>query len=270
MFEILSNRSIVEVKGEQPISFLQHLTTNDLTKLKYCYTYMLSSQGRYLFDFFLYNIDDKLVIIDINKNSVEDFIVKLNFYKLRAKLDFKISDNYKVLYSSVKLEKDVIYSYKDPRFEGMGFRSLVYSTDYFESQTEDSLYLNDKYNYGIPDGYEDLIFNKSIPIEYGAEELNSINYQKGCYVGQEVISRTKYQGVIRKKIYKLIANEKLDKASKNSELRIGDTNVGIYCSHHQDKAIVLIREELIHKMYEDSITIDNISAKLITPKWRQT
>ena len=63
------------------------------------------------------------------------------------------------------------------------------------------LYLEAKYEFGMIDGDTDLKYEKSIPIDFAANELNAISYTKGCYVGQEVISRAKYQGVIRKKIY---------------------------------------------------------------------
>ena len=93
----------------------------------------------------------------------------------------------------------------------------------------------DKYKYSIIDGYLDLVYERSIPIEYGAEELNAIDYNKGCYVGQEVISRVKYQGIVRKKIFKLQFGTEF--AFKEHDPKITDLNgdkLGIMCSHYQN------------------------------------
>jgi len=268
MFEILANRSTIEISGESPLIFLQKLTTNDLTKNKYCYSFMLNNQGRYLFDFFVYSLNSNTVLIDINTESANEFIAKLNFYKLRTNVTITTNSDYNIVYSKKELSDNILYSYQDPRFSLLGFRSLVFKENYQAISNSYNLYLNDKYEFAIPDGYTDLIVGKSIPVEYGAEELHSIDYNKGCYVGQEVISRTKYQGVLRKKIFKAVAAQNLNLETR-AEIRSGETVVGTCCSYYNNNVIALIREENLQDIQNVPITIENIPVELVIPKWRQ-
>ena len=269
MFELLTNRSIVEITGDQPASFLQKFTSNDLVQNKCCYTYMLNNQGRYLFDFFVYNLDSLTVLIDIALDLVPELISKLNFYKLRTNVTVTIREDHSIIYSEKELSKGTICSCKDPRFDLMGFRSIAEKNVYQESESTQNLYFRDKYEHAIPDGHIDLIAGKSIPVEYGAEELHSIDYNKGCYVGQEVISRTKYQGVIRKKIYKIVATNDLDLKDNKVEIKNDEIVLGSCCSYYKNMGIALVREENLASLQNDPITIENIPVELVVPNWRK-
>ncbi|WP_342269841.1 CAF17-like 4Fe-4S cluster assembly/insertion protein YgfZ [Rickettsia endosymbiont of Orchestes rusci] len=269
MYEILNDRSIIEVTGKDAVKFLQNLTTNDLTKTNYCYTYLLNNQGRYLFDFFVFIPSIEQVFIDINKNNKEAFISHLIFYKLRSKIEITdLSDIYQVIYSHQIPNTESLIAIRDPRDIFLGFRSIISKgVDLKQNITTEKLYLEDKYNFSIIDGYEDLISNKSIPIEYGAEELNAISYDKGCYVGQEVISRAKYQGVIRKKIFKVSAEKDLSILVKEDEIFTGQDKIGVICSAYKNKAIALIREEKYIAKKDLAIKVEGIDIKLSLPLW---
>jgi folate-binding protein YgfZ len=266
MFEVLNDRSLLEISGCDSFKFLQNLITNDLSKNDYCYSYMLSNQGKYLFDFFVFKDSQERFIVDINNNQLSLFKNKLLLYKLRANVTFGDLDNYNVIYSSDIPSFPSLISAKDPRSDLLGFRSIV-ASDIPESMVT-GLYLKDKYDIAIPDGYTDLIFDRSIPLEYGAEELTGISYNKGCYVGQEVMSRTKYQGVIRKKIFHLFSDSDLGHLSKNDTINIGDVNIGLICSVHQNNAIALIREEKYLALQDKEIAIGNAIVQISIPRWR--
>ena len=269
MFELQSGRSIIEIRGDLPANFLQKLISNDIVENKYCYTYMLNNQGRYLFDFFVHNLDSRTVLIDIASGPATELISKLNFYKLRTNVTITTNNDYNIIYSKKELSKNAICSYRDPRFNLLGFRSVVEKGAYHPDDNTEGLYLHDKYEHTIPDGDIDLIAGKSIPVEYGAEELHSIDYNKGCYVGQEVISRTKYQGVVRKKIYKIISEDSLNLKENMTEVKSGDRVLGTTCSYYKNLGIALIREENFENVQNDPITIANFPVKLIIPQWRQ-
>ena len=98
MFEVLHDRSVIEISGPDSLKFLQNLITNDLIKNDYCYSYMLSNQGKYLFDFFIYKISEEKLLIDINTNQLSLFKNKLTIYKLRANVIFIDLDYYKIIY----------------------------------------------------------------------------------------------------------------------------------------------------------------------------
>ena len=107
-----------------------------------------------------------------------------------------------------------------------------------------------KYEYSIIDGFLDLLYERSMPVEYGAEELNAIDYSKGCYIGQEVVSRVKYQGVIRKKIFKLSfdATNIADLAGEEV-LDLRGNKLGVVCSSYKNQAIAILREEKLEEIY---------------------
>ncbi|CAN7943512.1 unnamed protein product, partial [Ixodes pacificus] len=239
MYEILSNREVIKIIGLDSVKFLQNLITNDIKKNNYCYTYLLNNQGRYLFDFFVYVPNLEEIYLDIDKSNKAALIEHLNFYKFRSKIQI-IDCSEKVIYSHQKLDIDTLVTSRDPRYTMLGFRS-IYDGD--PASFNEKLYLEDKYNFAIIDGVEDLITDKSIPNMYGAEELNAISFDKGCYVGQEVISRAKYQGVIRRKIYKITADEDLSSLVKDEEILADNDKIGVICSSYRNKAIALIREE---------------------------
>lgn len=265
----LINRGVVGIFGADGVKFLQNLTTNDVSKEDYCYTYMLTNNGRYLFDFFVFRKSEEEILIDINQNQISDFISRIMLYKLRSKIDvIDLSNEYKILYSKESRVLSSIYSKKDPRYKDLGFRSMINANINLNESTKNELYLQDKYKFAIPDGYDDLIFDKSIPVEYGAEELCSISYTKGCYIGQEVVSRTKYQGVVRKKIFKLSANEDLASIKQGSEITVDGIKIGVFCSSYKNNAIGLIREERYSELDNKIAQASEIELSLEIPSWR--
>ncbi len=266
MYEILTNRAIIEVSGDDTMNFLHNLTTNDVRNNNYCYTYALTNQGRYLFDFFVLKLSATRFFIDININQSDLFKNHLVQYKLRAKIEVNdLTNAYQVIYSKQQLQ---LNSYRDPRYDQLTFRSIVNKDDFLTTSGIEGLYKQDKYNLAIVDGYEDLIANRSIPIEYGAEELNAISYTKGCYIGQEVISRTKYQGVVRKKIFKLSVNTGNLDISKDDEIIANNKKIGVVCSTYQNMAIALIREDDYYSLTDAVVTVKDLSVSLGVPPWR--
>ncbi len=271
MYEILTNRSIIEVSGDDAMNFLHNLITNDIKNNDYCYSYALTNQGRYLFDFFVLKLSATRFFIDININQSDLFKNHLVQYKLRAKIEVNdLTTAYQVIYSKQQLP---LNSYQDPRYNQLGFRSIINKDDFLTTTRIEGLYQQDKYNFAIVDGYDDLIANRSIPIEYGAEELNAISYSKGCYIGQEVVSRTKYQGVVRKKIFKLSINidsgntGSLDIA-KDDEIIANNTKIGVVCSAYQNMVIALIRVDDYYALADTVITVRNLPVSLAVPPWR--
>ncbi|WP_375318537.1 YgfZ/GcvT domain-containing protein [Candidatus Tisiphia endosymbiont of Oplodontha viridula] len=308
MYEILTNRAIIEVTGSDAMNFLHNLTTNDIKNSDYCYTYALNNQGRYLFDFFVLKLSATRFFIDININQSDLFKNHLVQYKLRAKIEVNdLTHGYQVIYSKQQLQ---LNSYQDPRYNQLGFRSIVNKDDFLTTTEIKGLYQHDKYNFAIVDGYDDLIASRSIPIEYGAEELNAISYTKGCYIGQEVISRTKYQGVVRKKIFKLYSpspsnwlrktvgdsrahvldvrsahsplvlrsNSKGKESisattgssdiAKDDEIIANNVKIGVVCSAYQNMAIALIRVDDDYSLQNTVVIVKNLSVSLCVPPWR--
>lgn len=274
MIEILSNRSIIRVFGQDSLTFLQSLLTNDVSKKSYSYNYFLTNQGRYLCDLFLYKNEDKEFFLDISAESKASFMAKLAMYKLRSLVEISdISNEMCILYSKHQISDNVVYSLKDPRYSKLSFRSLA-SMDEVPTGLKNSpdLYLVDKYKYFIIDGGMDLKYEKSIPIEFGAIELNAIDFDKGCYIGQEVISRAKYLGEIRKKIFglQIIDGTNIAPLNKGDEIHSSSGDLlGYICSSYKNVAISLLREEKYLGLEKKEVIIKGGVYKVVVPPWRR-
>jgi tRNA-modifying protein YgfZ len=190
-------------------------------------------------------------------------------YRLRS--DFKLenmSEHFVVTYSK-KLQSGSVFSLKDPRCDDLVFRSMVAKDKLVTDVKSTDSYINDKYRYAVIDGNSDMVFEKSIPIEFGADEMRAIDYQKGCYIGQEVISRAKYQGVIRKKIYKLDFGTEIALISQGAVITDLDGNkIGIMCSCHGKIAIAQLREEKYLGLSKKVAMIEGQTADILIPLWR--
>lgn len=252
MASLLKDRSLIEVRGDDRLSFIQNLITNNINSAEnYIYAIMLSPGGRFLFDMFILKERDRL-LLDVFSGTKKLLLDKLDLYNIN--LDISLSElSEKIYYTREKRGN------KDPRYEKLGYRFIS-----FESLEDDNSYSQDKYEYSIPDGGIDLIYNKAMPQEYGAEELNAISYMKGCYVGQEVISRTKHQGEVRKKIYSIMSDSNLSDIQHGAPIMQQDKKVGIFLSSYNNKAIALIREMNLGGL---TAILDNIPISLKKAIW---
>lgn len=264
IFNTLSDRGILKVTGEDASKFLQSLITNDIYSSPTIYAMMLSPQGRYLFDFFISKTEDGY-LIETDKASTPAFMARLKLYKLRAKVVIEdLGEAYSVYYSHRSLDIEKVAEYHDPRFGKLGLRTIAAAG---MPITHPDLYLRDKYCYAIPDGGADLISDKSMPQEYGADHLHCIDYHKGCYVGQEFISRTKYQGIIRKQIFKVIGSSWLGGFAQGEAIVAGGDKVGVLCSAYESLGIGLVRLEDYEKHTSEGFYVGGIEVRLENPGW---
>jgi folate-binding protein YgfZ len=231
-FTILQNRYVISISGEDRKTFLQGLITNDVNKVsesQAIYAFLLSPQGRFLYDFFIVEKGEKL-LVDCDSTRVDEIIQKLSFYKLRSKVEIK------------KEELNVVVSdeigFVDPRNSEMGFREFVDCNKVKAVRNDDEYNLR-RINLKLPDD-SDLTFDKSFPLEFGFDNFNAVDYKKGCYVGQETTARTHYKGVIRKQIFlvEIVGSDKID---KGLEIENGDKKIGEILSSifYQNKLLAL-------------------------------
>lgn len=202
---IHKDRSVLEIAGDDRKKFLQGLITNDVNKAtesNLIFTAMLNAQGRFLYDFFIFEKDEKLFIdcLDFRRDEI---LKKLNLYKLRSKVEIKKNDEFLVA-QSLKPFGNFI----DPRHKNLGSRIYIKKSE-AENFTNcvESFYHFARIQNKIPESELDLTYEKSFILEFGFDNLNAIDYQKGCYVGQELTARTHYLGQIRKKLFHIILSQ---------------------------------------------------------------
>jgi len=223
---ILKDRGVVTVSGSDARSFLQGIITCDVTKAlpeMTIYGAFLTPQGKYLFDFFIAELNGTL-LLDIERNRIADFIKRLSLYKLRSDVALTdASDQYQTLalFGSKNSLNDLQLAphpgttkplgngliFTDPRLAEAGARAIVPTSEAKNtlditgfSLSPQEAYDKHRISLGLPDGTQDLISEKSTLLENGFDELNGIDWNKGCYMGQEVKARTKNQGLLKKLI----------------------------------------------------------------------
>lgn len=221
---LLKDRQVITLSGKDNFQFLQGLLTNDIYQIKdyqLQYSVMLNARGRFLYDFFIFLQDDK-IFIDCCSKHCDDIIAKFNIYKLRSEVEIKIDNAIKVYFSD-KIYSSSDCSFKDPRSQNMGYR--IYNKEILDASNDLSQYHKIRIINKIAEGSWDLTFEKSLILEFAFDKLNAINFDKGCYMGQELTARTYHVGEIRKKIFianisnisQILSSNELQNLSQNAD-----------------------------------------------------
>lgn len=275
----LQSRSIIEVSGTESKKFLQGLITNDINKISdqnLIYSAMLNARGAFLYDFFIFEKDQK-IMIDCCKNEIDEIVKKLNFYKLRS--DVEIKKNTEILIAQSLENQGQANVFKDPRNNNLGYRiyakkSELEKLNLLTIQEYHRLRIENK----IAEGALDLFKEKSFILEFGFNELNAVDYNKGCYVGQELTARTHHLGEIRKKIFHIkIDAESLENYQtenftqlKGLEINCDDKKLGVILSSasiendgkNELHALALIRQNELQEKSGGNFTAENFKISI--------
>ncbi|WP_253300182.1 CAF17-like 4Fe-4S cluster assembly/insertion protein YgfZ [Wolbachia endosymbiont of Chironomus riparius] len=200
----LPNRSVIALYGPDIRNFLQGIITNDISKLnnqKAIYSLLLTPQGKYLYDFFLIE-HGKYIFLECESIYLQQVIEKLNLLKTYLKIRIKdMSALYKIgIFFNTKLiefsdETQIVF--QDPRHQSLGMR-VIHKNEINEPIGSLTEYEFTRIKNLIPDGAQDMIQNSSFPLQYLVDQVNGIDFNKGCYTGQEVVSRMRMQHKLRK------------------------------------------------------------------------
>jgi len=204
-FVTLKNRGFIKISGSDCKSFLQGLITNDIEKLSSdnaIYACLLTAQGKFLHDFFVIEYGDELWLDCEGGTRATDLHRRLSMYKLRADVEIAVEEEntvYGILedwnVGILENQHSNIPTFKDSRHSKMGYRSFE-KPNLEEQPFEDWDY--NRITLTIPDGSRDLIPEKSTMDEAKMDTINAIDYDKGCYVGQELTARMHYRGLGKK------------------------------------------------------------------------
>ncbi|OJW53987.1 MAG: hypothetical protein BGO67_07940 [Alphaproteobacteria bacterium 41-28] len=250
----LPHRGIIEIQGEDRATFLQGLISNDIhlvTPEHAIYATLLTPQGRFLYDFFIMERDGAF-LLDVEAARLEGLLKKLSLYKLRSKVTFTPRPDLKVfaiwgngVATSLNLVKEAGAAQKDvfidPRLVDLGARTMSESlTKDFQPATPQDYDLH-RLRLGIPEGGKDLIPERAILLESGLDELNAISWTKGCYMGQELTARTKYRGLVRKRLFPITIEGQAPETG--TEIFLDGDSVGEMRSHNGSNGLALFRVE---------------------------
>jgi tRNA-modifying protein YgfZ len=198
----LPERSTVAVEGPDAHKFLQDLITNDLDLLKSqsaVHAGLLSPQGKVLFEFIVVQTERGFVL-DTVRARAKDLVKRLTLYKLRAKIEISDRGDDQGVYAAWgEGAEQVAQGYADPRLAGLGVR-IVRPKDAAIAETEDvAAYEAHRIALGVPEADKDYALGDTFPHEACFDILHGVAFDKGCFVGQEVVSRMQHRGTARKR-----------------------------------------------------------------------
>jgi len=234
----LTDRAVIRLEGPEKEALLQGVITNNIHKLDEgapLYAALLTPQGKYLFDFILFK-KANAILMDCEANRVGDLLRRLMMYKLRADVTITdMSSDYAVWAVLGGQEGD-----DDPRHAEIGKRLIV---PVGEEPTGQSGTLADYESHlarlGIPNASHDLEVDKRPILEANLEELNGVDFTKGCYVGQEVTARMKHRGAVRKRLFPMRFSGNAPAVGGN--IMAGDKKAGVIVSIHGQTAFGMIK-----------------------------
>ena len=287
----LDDRGFIQVNGPEAKDFLQNIITNDLEKVtgkSTVFSSILTPQGKYLFEFFILKLKDSY-LVECEKKSTAEIIKLLNFYKLRSKADFiDLTEKYVAAVISLEKFKEINSSslskgstvsyrddpvYIDPRNDKLGAKIITKLENLHLTIRKLNLkiyekekYYNKSFQLGIPQIGLDRLKDKIFGIENNLDELNGIDFKKGCYVGQENTSRIKLRNKLRRRI--LPVQEITGKISINDIIKYKDAEIGkIMINKPYSFALVKVVDPDLKEFHDAELLCGNSKVKILKPDW---
>jgi folate-binding protein YgfZ len=230
------DRAVLAAAGPDARHFLHTLLTNDIEHLAPgapVYAALLSPQGKMLFDMFVLAEGPESFLIDCSASQREDLLKRLVLYRLRAKVTIQARDDLEV--GVAAHEPEGTLAYQDPRRPEMGWRCFIPAGRLADGTGYDAV----RMALGLADTDADLGTGQFFPHEANLDQLHGVSFSKGCYVGQEVVSRMQHRGTARSRI--LPVSYAAPAPPKGSVIMAGETVVGETLSSLGSRGLALIR-----------------------------
>lgn len=291
-YSSLPDRGVVEISGEDARSFLQGMISNDIDKLapeRAIYAAFLTPQGKYLFDFFIVEQDGAL-LFDVEAARRDELIKRFTLYKLRARVSF--DDRTGDLAVAALWGGDTVaalgldaapgtaralaegWIYVDPRLVAAGARAILPAATLVPAieglgamLASPGEYDRHRLALGLPDGSRDLIVEKSLLLESGFDELHGVDFEKGCYVGQELTARTKFRGLVRKRLLRVDVGGSIPEPG--TPVTAGNIEVGEMRSGRDGVGLALLRLDRLAAAQASGTAIEaeGVALRPVTPDW---
>ena len=286
-FAVLEERSVLAVAGPDRASFLQGLVSNDTARIsgeRAVYAALLTPQGKYLHDFIMVEVGEA-IWLDCEAARLADLKRRLSMYRLRAKvtLDGRPDLAVAAVWGGAQLglpeTAGAARSFGegaamvDPRLVALGARAILPReriraelAETGATEADFAEYDRLRLSLGVPDGSRDLVLDKSILLESGFDELNGVDWDKGCYIGQELTARTKYRGLIKKRLFPVRIDGPTPEPG--AILTFDGHEAGEMRSSRDGIGLALLRLEAVDK--PGKLEASNTTIEPFRPNWMQT
>ncbi|WP_063993448.1 CAF17-like 4Fe-4S cluster assembly/insertion protein YgfZ [Bradyrhizobium sp.] len=276
----LPDRGVIKVAGEDARNFLNGLVTTDVDKLKPGlgrFGALLTPQGKIIVDFLITEAPAGHgggFLIDCPKPLADGLATKLKFYKLRAKVTVEnLSEDLGVLAAwDGKPAAQPDLAFADPRNEDLGYRILIPEdlkqklSDLIGAELVDAAAFEaHRIALGVPRGGLDFTYSDAFPHETNMDRLSGVDFDKGCYVGQEVVSRMQHRGTARTRSVKVLLED--SSPEPGVSVMAGDKPVGTMGSSAQGKGIALVRIDRVADALDagQTLTAGGLAVRLAEP-----
>ena len=284
---ILKDRGLISITGDDVKEYLQNIITNDIEKVDQSnsiFSALLNPQGKYLHEFFIMSSDNGY-FLDCDNASKEDLIGQLSKYKLRSKIEIKdFSSDYVVGVLSLEKFKEIqsenskstgtiLYResrlFIDPRKKELGARILS-SLEKLHLTikklnlkiVDSSIYFELAHSLGVPEKGLSNLKEQLFGLEANFEELNAIDFKKGCYVGQENTARMKLKNKIRKKLLAVKIDGDIE---VGEDLKFGEIKIGkILVDKPHSFALVKLFDPDLSDFKDKELNCGKVKAKIIS------
>ena len=286
-FCALRQRGVLRLSGRDVRTFLQALVTRDLdylTTAQTVYSALLTPQGKYLFDFFLAQHGGD-VLLDGEAARLDALIKRLNMYKLRADVTITKEDGWEIsaIYngnSGMEPKAGAArpfgagVAFTDPRLLDAGARIMAPVGQANKMLSDAGFAAGDETDYeyfrlglALPESGRDLVTDKSLMLESNLDSLNGVDFDKGCFVGQELTARTKYRALVRKRLLPVEVQGPMPEP--NEPLMSGQSEIASMRSGQGDRGLALVRLDRLVEAGGLGITLTAGSAQLtpMLPSW---
>jgi len=285
---ILENQGLISIEGPDAKNFLQNIISNDINKVSISssvFAGIFTPQGKYLYEFFIIKNSEGF-LLDCDNTFKEDLIKHLSKYKLRSKVEIKdLSSSYVIGVISEKKFKEIqnevgskketiLYRespfFLDPRSKKMGARILSSLEKLHLTIKKMGLKIVDKSNYlktahaeGVPiQGIKNLQ-NSLFSLESNFEELNAIDFKKGCYVGQENTARMKLKNKVRRKLIPIVSKGTLKILD---EIKFKEQVVGkVVINGDYPFALIRLFDPSFSEFYKEDLKVNKTNVQILVP-----
>ena len=259
---LLPYRGVIRLTGPDRVTFLNGLVSNDVAKAtpgQAVWAALLTPQGRYLYDFFIVS-DSEQLFLDVARDNVADLIKALRRFKLRAKVEIEdASEAFQTYAIWQGTPPDSPLTAADPRLAEAGYRCL--SMNAITSSASSHDYAAHRLALGLPDGTPDLEPGKTLLLEAGFDELNGIDWQKGCYMGQELTARTKYRGLVKRRLLPVTLSQPGIPAG--TKILANEQEVGTLRSSEGTRGLAMLQLSALTQ----TLLTDNTAVVVHIPGW---
>lgn len=276
---LLSDRGIIKVSGEPARGFLNNLVTSDIGQLApggARYGALLTPQGKIIADFIVTEAaadDGGGFFLDCPRALVRTLLERLNLYKLRAKIaieDFSEGLGVMAVWDGTGATENGLL-YPDPRLPALGLRIIIpahlagdVAKELGATLTDEAAYDAHRVALGVPRGGQDFIYNDAFPHDADMDQLGGVDFKKGCYVGQEVVSRVEHRGSARTRVVPVRYDEHAP--APGLPVMLGEKSVGMMGSSANGKGLALLRLDRIDSA-DAPLTAGGVPIRLAHADW---